>query len=105
MLMYAGSARCINKYFKPTTFIAKRLATGSILGESDALKMVGIDFFGDIYAEKSGLQCLVIDKPDKVLDAFEITLLREILGLHNHDLQNMLETRFKELRHEPIKNY
>ena len=55
MLMYAGSARCINKYFPKINFVAKRLATGSIIGESDTLKMIGIDFFGDIYAENNGL--------------------------------------------------
>ena len=105
MLMYTGSARCVNKYFHGTKFVAKRLATGSILGESDTLKMIGIDFFGDIYAEKNGLECLVIDKPDLALDAFEINLLRQVMGLHNHELQNMLETRFEVLRNNPIKNY
>lgn len=81
MLMYTGSARCVNNYFPGTKFVAKRLATGSILGESDTLKMIGIDFFGDIYAEKNGLECLVIDKPDLALDAFEVNLLRQVMGL------------------------
>lgn len=80
MLMYAGSARCVNKSFKGSPFVAKRLATGSILGESDAMKCVGIDFFGDIYAERNGLQCLVIEKPDLCLDKFEMKILREKLG-------------------------
>ena len=62
------------------TFVAKRLATGSILGESDAMRCVGIDFFGDIYAEKKGLQCLVIEKPDLSLDTFEMKVLKEKLG-------------------------
>ena len=80
MLMYAGSARCVNKSFKGSSFVVKRLATGSILGESDALKCVGIDFFGDIYAECHGLECLVIEKPDLCLDTFEMKFLKEKLG-------------------------
>ena len=81
MLMHDGTARVVNKYFannsgqngdKGMSFVAKRLATGSLIGESDTLKCVGIDFFGDIYAEKTGLMCLVIDKPDITLDEFEI---------------------------------
>ena len=82
MLLHSGSARCVNKHFtikkddkdeeKVISFVAKRLATGSILNESDAFGSVGIDFFGDIYAEKDGLKCLAIENPDKCLDAFEL---------------------------------
>ena len=75
MLMYAGQARCINNYFPDLSFVAKRLATGSILGESDATQSIGIDFFGDIYAEKNGLECLVIEKPDLCLDEYEKRVL------------------------------
>ena len=80
MLMFSGSARCINRHF-PVSFVAKRLATGSIFGESDAMKLIGIDFFGDIYAETKGLTCLIIEKPDLVLDIFEIKILKEVLGM------------------------
>ena len=55
MLLFSGSARCVNKYFPGVSFVAKRLATGSMIGESDAIQSLGIDFFGDIYAEKNGL--------------------------------------------------
>ena len=55
MLMYSGSARCVNKSFPDWKIVAKRLATGSILGESDSMSCVGIDFFGHIYAESNGL--------------------------------------------------
>ena len=75
MLMYSGQARCINSYFTDLNFVAKRLATGSILGESDATESVGIDFLGDIYAEKNGLECLVIEKPDLCLDEYEKKIL------------------------------
>lgn len=51
MLLFRGSARCINNYFPGVTFTAKRLATGSLIGESDTLQRVGIEFLGDIYAE------------------------------------------------------
>lgn len=51
MLLFRGSARCINSYFPEISFTAKRLATGSIIGESDTLQTVGIEFLGDIYAE------------------------------------------------------
>lgn len=81
MLMFNGTARCINRHFQNMSFVAKRLATGSILGESDALEAIGIDFFGDIYAEKDGLQCLVIRKPDLVLDVFEKKILNGALGM------------------------
>lgn len=105
MMMYDGTARVVNKYFEGHSFVAKRLATGSILGESDTLKCVGIDYFGDIYAEKNGLMCLVIEKPDIALDEFEILILKETLGIQHHDLQNMLETRFPILMEHKIKNY
>ena len=86
MLMYEGSARCVNKSFGGLSFVVKRLATGSILGESDAMKCIGIDFFGDIYAENNGLKCLVIESPDLCLDMFEMKVLREKLGIQNHEL-------------------
>ncbi len=105
MLVYNGSARCINKAFPNYKFVAKRMTSGSIMGESDTIQSIGIEFFGDIYAEKEGLQCLVIEKPDLVLDIFEQKLLKSVLGSSNHDLKSMLETRFKPLRDNPIKNY
>mmetsp|Transcript_25345 Transcript_25345/g.31729 ORF Transcript_25345/g.31729 Transcript_25345/m.31729 type:complete len:82 (+) Transcript_25345:719-964(+) len=80
MLLYQGSARCINRYFHEVQFVAKRLATGSILGESDTLQRVGVDFLGDVYAEKHGLTCLIIERPDLTLDPFEIKILQEVIG-------------------------
>ena len=64
------------------------------MGESDTLHCVGIDFFGDIYAESKGLVCLVIDKPDLSLELYEQEILRDAIGSQHHDLLNMLETRF-----------
>lgn len=75
MLLFRGSARCRNSYFPDVSFTAKRLATGSIIGESDMLQRVGIEFLGDIYAEQDGLVCLTIERPDLCLDKFEIQLL------------------------------
>ena len=72
MLMFQGSAVCVNRHFDNVEFVAKRLATGSLLGESDTINCIGIDFFGDIYAEQNGLICLVIDKPDLNLDIYEV---------------------------------
>ncbi len=37
MLVYNGSARCINKAFPNYKFVAKRMTTGSIMGESDTI--------------------------------------------------------------------
>jgi len=37
MLIYSGSARCVNDAFPNSKFLAKRLATGSIMGESDTI--------------------------------------------------------------------
>ena len=57
LLLFDGSACCVNSYFSEH-FTAKRLTTGSIIGESDTLQRVGIEFLGDIYAEQDGLVCL-----------------------------------------------
>ena len=105
MLSYHGSARCVNRYFPGVDFVAKRLATGSIMGESDTLQTVGVDFLGDIYAEKNGLSCLIIDRPDLCLDAFEVKLLREAIGKRQQELINILETRFAVLAANPIRHY
>lgn len=105
MVLFKGSARCINNYFPGVSFTARRLATGSIIGESDSLQKVGIEFLGDIYAEQDGLICLIIERPDLYLDAFEIKVLQERLGKQHKELISMLETRFKELRENPIKEY
>lgn len=110
MLTYHGSARCINRYFSDPDvpdghFVAKRLATGSIMGESDTLQQIGVDFLGDIYAEKNGLICLIIDRPDLCLDAYEIKLLKEVIGKQQQELINILETRFKVLSENPIRHY
>ena len=104
MLLFRGSACCVNTYFKDH-FTAKRLTTGSIIGESDVLQRVGIEFLGDIYADKDGLTCLTIGRPDLALDVFEIKILQEALGNQNRELISMLETRFKDLRDNPIKDY
>lgn len=94
LLLYSGSARCVNQHFPESPFVAKRLATGGIVALSDALGLAGIDFFGDIYAEKKGLQVLMLEKPDQVLDAYERLILREVMNTNLNELQNMMESRF-----------
>ena len=93
MLLYKGTARCVNNYYPRVQCVAKQLASGSLIGESDTLNCVGIDYFGDIYAEQDGLVCLVIERPDLSLGAFEIKLLREILGNQNTNA-HMPTTKF-----------
>lgn len=50
------------------------------------MKCIGIDYFGDIYAEKNGLYCLVIEKPDLCLDMFEMRVLKEELNSKHLEL-------------------
>ena len=51
------------------------MPNGSIIGESDAVSAIGIDFFGDIYAGQEGLECLVIENADIELDEYEKKIL------------------------------
>ena len=76
MILFKGSARCVNSYFPGMPFTAQRLATGCVIGESDTLQTVGIEYLGDIYAEQDGLICLTIERPDLCLDNFEVEILR-----------------------------
>ena len=56
------------------------MPNGSIIGESDAVSAIGIDFFGDIYAGQEGLECLVIEQPDIELDEYEKKILQNAMG-------------------------
>ena len=45
-------------------FVSKRLKQGDYFGESDILKVVGYNFFGEIVADSDDLECWFIPLKD-----------------------------------------
>jgi len=82
-----------------------KLASGSVFGESDCLRMVGYDFLGDIYAGKDGMDCLVVQEPDLVISLFERDLLKGVLKHQHRNLIQMIETQNKYLAIHPLNKY
>ena len=52
-------------------FVATSLGRGQHFGSSDLLKIVDIEYFGNIYAGSKGAKILVIKNPDHVIQLFE----------------------------------
>jgi len=43
------------------------LGRGDCFGDSDLLRYPGIDFMGEVVAGDNGVQCLVLDEPERVI--------------------------------------
>ena len=67
--------------------IVIEFSTGGVIGDSDLLRYPGIDFFGDIYAGKKGLECLILMTPEQVIDEFEKPILKEVMKRKYFGLQ------------------
>lgn len=56
-IIIKGKCAVVNR---PDNYQACVIQGGEIFGESDILKIVGYDFFGDIVAETSEVECMFI---------------------------------------------
>lgn len=56
-----GHCQVINK---ADTFYFHDLRPGDHFGSSDLLKIIGIEYLGDIYAGPNGVRVMIIPKPD-----------------------------------------
>ena len=69
-----GSCSVINK---ADGYQACSLKGGEMFGESDILKIVGYDFFGDIIADSDEVECMYISTAHvKMIPQFELNHLK-----------------------------
>lgn len=53
----------------------------------------------------SDLECLVIERPELVIDLYERNQLAEAMRNRAENLKQMVETRHKHLKSRPLKHY
>ena len=75
-LITKGKCKVLNHDDK---YYCKSLQGGDYFGESDILKSIGFEFFGDIYVESDDFECLFIAKDD-----FMKLPLFELMGIRDH---------------------
>eukprot|EP00347_Sterkiella_histriomuscorum_P001557 403371576 len=103
MLIMSGKCKILNT-FDDNKEIAQ-LKRGDIIGESDFLRLVSYDFFGEIVADSDeGVECLIINKPDKFISFEEKKKLVEIFKEKLDGIKYIVQTKYK-LTHEDLHRY
>ena len=65
--------------------------------------MQGYEFFGEIRATGTKVDCVVIPKPEEVFELYEIERVANKMREHTRHLKHVMEARFKHLaKHEEL---
>ena len=73
-LILSGTAKIVNG---TDNFEAKHLKFGDYFGESEMLRVIGFDFFGDIYADSDDVECFFISRENfKKIAIFEMMKIK-----------------------------
>lgn len=75
----SGKAQIINTQ---DDYEAKTLKKGDYFGESEIIRVIGFDFFGDVVAESETVECLFISKQN-----FQKIALFEQMNIKQHALK------------------
>lgn len=106
-MVLSGTANIVLKDPKGNSQKVSSLRSGEVLGLSDLLRIIGVEYFGDIVVDPNGppLEVMVIEKPDQVFGLDERNILHAALHDHSMNLKIMLETSHKFLQAHPLKVY
>jgi hypothetical protein len=94
VLVLEGSCRVLHRVPGQPDFDVFDLRPGDHFGASDCLRLPGIEYLGDIVAGSKGLKCMVIPKPDQVLQLWERKNLQEKLRNDLDTLKIMVENKY-----------
>jgi len=90
-IVLEGSCTVINRADK---FHITDLRSGDHFGCSDLLKIIDIEFLGDIFAGEHGARIMMIPKPDLLIQIFEREALANKLRDNLDTTKFMLENRY-----------
>lgn len=94
VLILEGSCRVVHRVPGQPDFEVFDLRPGDHFGASDCLRLPGIEYLGDILAGSRGLKCMVISKPDQVLQLWERKNLQGKLRRDLDTLKIMVENKY-----------
>lgn len=73
-LILSGTAKIVNS---KDHYEAKQLKFGDYFGESEMIRVIGFDFFGDIYADSDEVECFFISRENfSKIALFEIEKIK-----------------------------
>ena len=76
-MIIRGSVLVKNPLLPPSESVIAELRVGDVFGESDLLRLPGIEFFGNLVAGPKGVECLLLIAPELTLDMYERETLKD----------------------------
>ncbi|CDW89030.1 tpr domain containing protein [Stylonychia lemnae] len=97
MIIMQGKCKVVNNF---DSYDVATLKRGDIFGESDFLRNISYDFFGDIIADDDQVEVLVIENPDLIINFTEKKMLVDSFHNRLDGVKYMIQTRYKMSYHD-----